>query len=113
MGRYRHELIDEEAGVYRYDHLIVLHGTRMPAVLLEAGSIINRQEELELATPERRLMVAEAVTASVEEFCASRGQAVAGRPPASNPAGIAMIRSSKGIRPASLSRHKRIHSAKT
>ena len=25
MGRYRHELIDEEAGVYRYDHLIVLH----------------------------------------------------------------------------------------
>jgi len=39
MGRYRHELIDEEAGVYRYDHLIVLHSTRMPAVLLEAGSI--------------------------------------------------------------------------
>ncbi len=49
MGRYRHDLIDEEAGVYRYDHLIVLHSTRMPAVLLEAGSIINRQEELELA----------------------------------------------------------------
>jgi N-acetylmuramoyl-L-alanine amidase len=35
MGRYRHELIDEEAGVYRYDHLIVLHIARMPAVLLE------------------------------------------------------------------------------
>src|SRR6516162_7278715 len=50
MGRYRHELIDAEAGVYRYDHLIVLHSTRKPAVLLEAGSIINRQEELELAT---------------------------------------------------------------
>jgi N-acetylmuramoyl-L-alanine amidase len=59
MGRYRHELIDAEAGVYRYDHLIVLHTAHMPAVLLEAGSIINRQEELELATPERRLMVAE------------------------------------------------------
>ena len=92
MGRYRHELIDEEAGVYRYDHLIVLHSTRMPAVLLEAGSIINRQEELELATPERRLMVAEAVTAAVEEFCASQGQAVAGRPPASNPATVATHR---------------------
>ncbi len=48
MGRYRHELIDEEAGVYRYDHLIVLHSAHMPAVLLEAGSIVNRQEELEL-----------------------------------------------------------------
>ena len=114
MGRYRHELIDEEAGVYRYDHLIVLHGTRMPAVLLEAGSIINRQEELELATPERRLMVAEAVTAAVEEFCASRGQAVAGQqPPASNRATVATPASSRGIRPASLSRHKRVHSAKT
>ena len=113
MGRYRHDLIDEEAGVYRYDHLIVLHSTRMPAVLLEAGSIINRQEELELATPERRLMVAEAVTAAVEEFCASQGQAVAGRPPASKPASVAITTPSRGVRPTSLSRHKRIHSAKT
>jgi N-acetylmuramoyl-L-alanine amidase len=113
MGRYRHELIDEEAGVYRYDHLIVLHTAHMPAVLLEAGSIINRQEELELATPERRLMVAEAVTAAVEEFCASREQAVAGRPPASKPANVAITTHSRGIRPASLLRHKHIHSAKT
>ena len=113
MGRICHELIDEEAGVYRYDHLIVLHSAHMPAVLLEAGSIINRQEELELATPERRLIVAEAVTAAVEEFCASRGQAVAGRPPASKPASVAITAPSKGLRPTSLSRHKRIHSAKT
>ena len=113
MGRYRHELIDEEAGVYLYDHLIVLHSTRMPAVLLEAGSIINRQEELELATPGRRLIVAEAVTAAVEEFCASRGQAVASQPVASKPASVAITTPSRGIRPASLSRHKRVHSAKT
>ena len=44
MGRYRHQLADPEAGVYRYDHLRVLHSTLMPAVLLEAGSIVNRQE---------------------------------------------------------------------
>ena len=113
MGRYRHELVDEEAGVYRYDHLLVLHSTFMPAVLLEAGSIVNRQEELELATPERRLLVGKAVTAAVEEFCASRGQAVAGRPPASKPASVAITTPSRGIRPTSLSRHKRIHSAKT
>ena len=88
MGRYRHELVDPEAGVYRYDHLIVLHSTLMPAVLLEAGSIVNRQEELELATPERRLIVAEAVTAAVEDFCASRGQTVAGRPSGNPPSVI-------------------------
>jgi N-acetylmuramoyl-L-alanine amidase len=114
MGRYRHDLVDAEAGVYRYDHLIVLHGARMPAVLLEAGSIINRQEELELATPQRRQLVAEAVTAAVEEFCATRGQAVAARPPAGNSAGVAITAPPKGIRPASLSRHhKHVHSAKT
>ena len=113
MGRYRHDLIDEEAGVYRYDHLIVLHTARMPAVLLEAGSIINRQEELDLARPERRVLVAGAVTAAVEEFCASRIQSIAGQPPASNPAVIAVTRHARGIKPASLSRHKRIHSAKT
>jgi N-acetylmuramoyl-L-alanine amidase len=113
MGRYRHDLIDEEAGVYRYDHLIVLHTAHMPAVLLEAGSIINRQEELELATPERRLIVAEAVTTAVEDFCATRGQAVAGWPRASNPTSIAITRHGRGIKLASLSRHKRIHSAKT
>jgi len=112
MGRYRHELIDAEAGVYRYDHLMVLHTARMPAVLLEAGSIINRQEELELATPERRLMVAEAVTTAVEEFCASRGQAVVGQTAKSKP-DIAIATPFRGIKPASLSRHRRSHSART
>jgi hypothetical protein len=43
-GRRRAPL---DAGVYRYDQLVVLRST--PAVLLEAGSIVNRQEELELA----------------------------------------------------------------
>jgi N-acetylmuramoyl-L-alanine amidase len=113
MGRYRHELIDEEAGVYRYDHLIVLHSTHMPAVLLEAGSIINRQEELELATPERRLIVAEAVTAAVEEFCASREQAVTGQLPPSKPATMAITKPSRAIRPASLSHRKHIRSTKS
>jgi hypothetical protein len=113
MGRYRRELIDEEAGAYRYDHLIVLYSARMLAVLLEAGSILNREEELELATPERGLMAAEATTAAVEEFSATRGQAVAGQPPASTPASVAIPAHSRGIGLASLSRHKRIHSAKT
>jgi N-acetylmuramoyl-L-alanine amidase len=112
MGRYRHDLIDAEAGVYRYDHLIVLHSTRTPAVLLEAGSIVNRQEELELATAKRRLLVADAVTAAVEEFCANRPQAVVEQSPARKPTRLAITRYFKGIRPASLSHHRRIYSAK-
>jgi len=81
MGKYRHELVDAESGVYRYDQLIVLRDTRMPAVLLEAGSIVNRQEELTLGTPERRALVAGAVTAAVEEFCAARSQPVSAAMP--------------------------------
>jgi N-acetylmuramoyl-L-alanine amidase len=79
MGRYRHELLDAEAGIYRYDQLVVLRNTLMPAVLLEAGSIVNRQEELELAKPERRLLVGQAVAAAVEDFCAARVQPVIAR----------------------------------
>ncbi len=74
MGNRRRELLDAEAGVYRYDQLIVLRMTRMPAVLLEAGSIVNRPEEVELASPERRTLTSAAVVAAVEEFCATRAQ---------------------------------------
>jgi len=72
MGNRRRQLLDADAGVYRYDQLVVLRYTRMPALLLEAGSIVNRQEELALATPERRTLTSEAVAAAVEDFCAAR-----------------------------------------
>jgi N-acetylmuramoyl-L-alanine amidase len=72
MGRRRHELLDAEAGVYRYDQLVVLRKTLMPAVLLEAGSIINRDEELEMASAERRALTSAAIAAAVEDFCAAR-----------------------------------------
>jgi N-acetylmuramoyl-L-alanine amidase len=72
MGHRRRILVDAGAGVYRYDQLIVLRQTRMPAVLLEAGSIVNRQEELELGTPERRSLTSAAITAAVANFCAAR-----------------------------------------
>jgi N-acetylmuramoyl-L-alanine amidase len=69
MGRYRHPLLDKETGVYGYDQLVVLRSTRMPAVLLEAGSIINRDEELKMDLPERRDIISNAVAAAVKEFC--------------------------------------------
>jgi N-acetylmuramoyl-L-alanine amidase len=87
MGRRQRVLVDAEAGVYRYDQLIVLKSTRMPAVLLEAGSIINRDEELAMGDPGRRARISAAVTDAVTAFCALRGQkarpAVAARPTAS------------------------------
>lgn len=78
----RHPLIDAELGVYRYDNLVVLKDTRVPAVLFEAGSIINRKEELVLSTPERRSLLARAITNAVLGFCNSRP---AGPPPRDKP----------------------------
>lgn len=75
MGHRRRELVDAKAGVYRYDQLIVLRETRMPAVLLEAGSIVNRDEEVQLASPERRSLTATAIAAAVEDFCATSAAA--------------------------------------
>jgi hypothetical protein len=60
----------------------VLRNTLMPAVLLEAGTIVNRKEELEMATPERRGLISAAVVAAVEEFCAARAETKPGQPPA-------------------------------
>jgi N-acetylmuramoyl-L-alanine amidase len=72
MGRYQHPLLDKETGVYGHDELVVLRTTRMPAVLLEAGSIINRDEELKMDSAERRDIISSGVTAAVKEFCDPR-----------------------------------------
>jgi N-acetylmuramoyl-L-alanine amidase len=72
MGRYQHPLLNKETGVYSYDKLVVLKSTRMPAVLLEAGSIINRDEELKMDSLERQGIISSGVTAAVKEFCDPR-----------------------------------------
>jgi len=97
MGHRQRELLDAAAGVYRYDKLVVLKDTQMPAVLLEAGSIINRDEELLVGTVERRSLISAGVLEAVESFCKERqprrSERVARRPdvssaakPASRPA---------------------------
>ncbi|MBR1216079.1 N-acetylmuramoyl-L-alanine amidase [Bradyrhizobium sp. JYMT SZCCT0180] len=72
MGRYQHPLLNKETGVYSYDKLIVLKKTRMAAVLLEAGSIINRDEELQMDSAERRGIISSGVVAAIKEYCDRR-----------------------------------------
>jgi len=74
MGNRQRLLIDELAGVYRYDQLIVLKDTGMPAVLLEAGSIINREEELRMGSAEHQAVVSAAVADAVKSFCTARAR---------------------------------------
>lgn len=72
MGRYRHPLLDKDVGVYRYDGLVVLSRTRSAAVLLEAGSIINRDEEMAMNSPQRQELIATAVVTATRAYCEKR-----------------------------------------
>jgi N-acetylmuramoyl-L-alanine amidase len=72
MGRYQRPLLNKETGVYSYDELIVLRKTRMAAALLEAGSIINRDEELKMSSREHQNIISSGVAAAVKEFCEPR-----------------------------------------
>jgi N-acetylmuramoyl-L-alanine amidase len=52
---------DKENGVHYYDNLIVLKTAKSPAALLEAGVIVNRDEELRMLKPETHKRMADAV----------------------------------------------------
>ena len=66
-------LMDRERGIYdASDNIAVLYESGMPALLLEAGMIVNRAEEQVLSSPTRRATVARAVAGAVERFCAVR-----------------------------------------
>ena len=61
---------DRRNGVHYYDNLIVLKTARTPAVLLEAGVIVNRDEELKVQSEETRTRIAAAVAQGVERCLA-------------------------------------------
>ena len=63
------ELVDRKRGVYIFDDLIVLKTAAMPAVLLECGIIVNRQEETRLTDPANQNKLVKAVTAGIEQAC--------------------------------------------
>ena len=69
---------DRRNGVHFYDNLVVLKTAVQPALLIEAGVIVNRDEELHLADPRLRAAFAQAVAAGVGT-CLS-GRAAAARP---------------------------------
>ena len=69
---------DRENGVHYYNNLAVLKGAASPAVLLEAGVIVNRYEELNLADSAARDRMAAAVAVGLGR-CLARGPRGRGR----------------------------------
>ena len=62
-------LLDAALGIYRFDDLIALKTASMPAVLLEAGVILNRDEELTLTDTAYRQRIAAAIVAAAQQYC--------------------------------------------
>ena len=58
---------DKRNGVHYFDRLAVLRNARMPALLFEAGVIVNREEEVRMAEPQTRKRIAAAVADGVGE----------------------------------------------
>ena len=69
-GEHR-PVLDAANGVYRFDGLAVLRTAAMPAVLLEAGVIKHREEELVVAGEPFQADVAGAIRSAVERACAA------------------------------------------
>ncbi len=61
-----HEWADEQNGVYYYDDLVVLKTAKQPAVLFEAGVIVNREEEAGLASHAVQERIAQAIRAGLQ-----------------------------------------------
>jgi N-acetylmuramoyl-L-alanine amidase len=78
FARHHHEHIagedrpymDEAAGVYAFDDLVVLKTAAMPAVLVECGVIVNPKEEQALLTAERQAIITAAITSGIRDYFA-------------------------------------------
>ena len=56
---------DETNGVHYFDNLAVARTATMPSVLVEAGVIVNREEDLRMRDPAVRASIARAIGAGV------------------------------------------------
>lgn len=65
---------DEDGGVHYYDNLVVLHTATVPAVLFEAGVLVNRHEELAMRDAAVRSRMARSVADAVDGCLATSGR---------------------------------------
>ena len=63
-------ILDKETGVYAFDDLVVLKTATMPAVLVECGVIVNREEEKMLRSPDGQASIAAAIVRGIRDYLA-------------------------------------------
>ena len=62
------ELLSSQLGLYRFDELLVLRKNTLPAVLLEAGVIVDVVDEKYVSSVDKQSAIAQAVVAAVMKF---------------------------------------------
>lgn len=65
----RKKMIDPKRGIYNYENLAILKGAKTPALLVEAGIIVNRNEETKVSSFNFREKFTKSITESVEKYC--------------------------------------------
>ena len=65
-------IIDPAKGVYAFDDLLVLKSAKMPAVLLECGVIVNRNEEQDLNSHAYRARMIAAIESAISNLAATQ-----------------------------------------
>lgn len=67
-------LVDAERGIYRVDDFGIVKAPRIPAVLLECGIIVNRDEEKKLADSGYQQAMINAISEAIDSFAAASGR---------------------------------------
>lgn len=67
-------LLDRALGIYRFDELAVLKHADVPAVLIEAGIIVNRDEERAMEDPAVRARLVAAIVHGIAAYCGGRAR---------------------------------------
>jgi N-acetylmuramoyl-L-alanine amidase len=62
-------ILDNQAGVFGFDGLVVLRQTTAPAVLLESAVITNPEDEANAEDPAYRNRITSAIVAAITKFC--------------------------------------------
>jgi N-acetylmuramoyl-L-alanine amidase len=66
-----HPVLDADVGVFSYDNLVVLRQVNVPAVLLEAAVIVNRDDEKRARDPNYQAGIADSVVTALDRYCVS------------------------------------------
>ncbi len=61
-------MLAKDLGIYEFDDLSVLKEAEMPAILLECGIIVNRDEELLLNSKSYRDKIVKSISNAISEY---------------------------------------------